>query len=522
MADKIRRALLSVSDKHGILDLARGLSSMGWEIVSTGGTARALAEAGVSVRDVSSVTGFPEMLDGRVKTLHPKVHGGLLGIRDNPSHRDQMAAHGIEPIDLVAVNLYPFEAAIAKPGATLDEAIENIDIGGPAMLRSAAKNFRDVIVLVDPGDYAGVLAEIQKTGDLPEAARYELARKVFAHTGRYDALIASYLERQGAVGTGEMPSLLTLQFEKIQGLRYGENPHQRAAFYRDMTPAAPSIAAARALQGKELSFNNVLDADSALALVLEFDAPAAAIIKHNNPCGVATGSRLVEAYRKAKATDPVSAFGGVIAFNRKVDQETAAEVTSLFAEVVIAPGFDSPALAVFAKKPALRLLDVGSNLARPAGGMDLKKVQGGLLVQERDTGRIEDFSSLLVPTRRKPTEEELAGIAFAWRVVKHVKSNAIVYAVAGQTIGIGAGQMSRVDSARLGIVKAETVGMSVRGSVMASDAFFPFRDGIDAAAQAGVSAIIQPGGSVKDAEVVAAADEHGLAMVFTGMRHFRH
>ncbi|MBI3393369.1 MAG: bifunctional phosphoribosylaminoimidazolecarboxamide formyltransferase/IMP cyclohydrolase [Nitrospirae bacterium] len=526
MASQSRRALLSVSDKHGILDLARGLSAMGWEIVSTGGTARALAEAGLNVRDVASVTGFPEMLDGRVKTLHPKVHGGLLGIRKNSSHREQMAAQGIEPIDLVAVNLYPFEETIGRPGVTLDEAIENIDIGGPAMLRSAAKNFRDVIVLVDPRDYAGVLAEIQKTGDLPEAARYELARKVFAHTARYDALIASYLERRDEAGSpvqaGEMPSLLTLQFEKIQGLRYGENPHQRAAFYRDMAPSAPSIAAARALQGKELSFNNVLDADSALALVLEFDAPAAAIIKHNNPCGVATGSRLVEAYRKAKATDPVSAFGGVIAFNRKVDQETAAEVTGLFAEVVIAPGFDAPALAIFSKKPALRLLDVGPNLSRPAGGIDLKKVRGGLLVQERDTGRIEDFSSLSVPTRRRPTDEEVAGIAFAWRVAKHVKSNAIVYAVAGQTIGIGAGQMSRVDSARLGIVKAESVGMSVRGSVMASDAFFPFRDGIDAAAQAGVTAIVQPGGSVKDAEVVAAADEHGLAMVFTGMRHFRH
>ncbi|MDH4099231.1 MAG: bifunctional phosphoribosylaminoimidazolecarboxamide formyltransferase/IMP cyclohydrolase [Nitrospirota bacterium] len=518
---KIERALISVSDKAGIVDFARELGVLGIEILSTGGTAKLLREQGVSVKDVSEFTGFPEMLDGRVKTLHPKVHGGLLGLRDNEEHARQMEEHGIEPIDLVVVNLYPFEATIKKPGVTLEEAIENIDIGGPTMLRSSAKNYRHVTVVVDPSDYRHVLEEIKANGDTSEKTRFTLAAKVYAHTARYDSLITNYLTgtacKEGEADT--FPPLLSLQFEKVQDLRYGENPHQKGAFYREFGAGEPCVAQSKQLQGKEMSFNNYLDANSALELAREFSETVAVIIKHNNPCGVAVDASQAEAYRKARSCDPVSAFGGVLAFNRRVDAETAKEITSTFVEVVVAPGFDADALEVFAKKGAIRLLDVGDTVYGTPRGMDMKKVVGGLIYQDRDLGRIEDVRTLRVGTKRKPTDDEYAALAFAWKVCKHVKSNAIIYARPDMTVGIGAGQMSRVDSSRLGVMKAQ---FPVKGTAVASDAFFPFRDGIDVIAEAGVTAIIQPGGSVKDDEVIAAADEHGIAMLFTGMRHFRH
>jgi len=514
----IKRALVSVSDKTGVVDMAKGLAALGAEILSTGGTAKALREAGVAVTDVAAYTGFPEILDGRVKTLHPKIHGGLLGRRSVPDHVSQMQQHGIGPIDVVVVNLYPFEATVSKPDCPFEEAIENIDIGGPSMLRSAAKNHEDVVVVVDPTDYTRVLGAL-KAGRVEHALRRELAMKVFQHTARYDSLIAGYLEKQGQGGEGKFPAILSLQFERVETLRYGENPHQQGAFYRELNAREPSVSRAKVLHGKAMSYNNFLDANSALELAKEYDDTAVAIIKHNNPCGVALGATPVEAYVKARETDPVSAFGGVIAFNKPVDLAAAKEITSTFVEVVIAPGYAEDALAELKRKKDLRLLDIGPLAKVTPEGIDLKKLVGGLIVQDRDLGALGDLTALQVPTQRKPTAEEYAACAFAWKVCKHVKSNAIVYARPGQTVGIGAGQMSRVDSVKLAGMKAV---LPVKGCVMASDAFFPFRDGLDAAAQAGITAVIQPGGSIRDQEIIKAADEHGLAMILTGMRHFRH
>lgn len=517
---KIRRALISVSNKDGILDFVKGLSGLGIEILSTGGTAKLLRDGGLKVKDVSEFTGFPEMLEGRVKTLHPKVHGGILGKRHDPEHQRQMKEHDIEPIDLVVVNLYPFEQIVSKPGVSFEEAIENIDIGGPAMLRSAAKNHADVAVVVSPRDYARVLDEIKKTGEVSAKTRFELCRTVFLHTARYDSAIAAWLDSQvPAEEKTRFPNILTLQFEKVQNLRYGENPHQQAAFYREFGRNEPSVALAKQLHGKEMSFNNYLDANSALELAKEYRETAAVIIKHNNPCGVATGESLADAYRKARDCDPVSAFGGVIAFNRMVDIETARELTATFVEVVVAPGFAGDALAELKTKKDVRLLDIGPMLKDAAEGMDMKKVVGGLIYQDRDLGMIPDIKTLEVVTKRKPTDDEYEALQFAWRVCKHVKSNAIVFTRKDRTVGIGAGQMSRLDSVRIAVMKARS---PLKGTVLASDAFFPFRDGLDEAAKAGATAVIQPGGSLKDEEVIKAADEHGMAMIFSAMRHFRH
>ncbi len=517
---KVKRALISVSDKHGILDFAKGLEALNIEILSTGGTAKLLRDGGVKVKDVSEFTGFPEMLDGRVKTLHPKIHGGLLGKRHDPEHVRQMKEHGIEPIDLVVVNLYPFEQTVAKPGCTLEEAIENIDIGGPTMLRSAAKNYTDVAVVVSPRDYGRVIEEIQKTGEVSAKTRFDLCRTVFLHTARYDSAISAWLDSQ--VPDDEktrFPNILTLQFEKVQNLRYGENPHQQGAFYREFGRKEPSVANAKQLHGKEMSFNNFLDANSALELAKEYEQTATVIVKHNNPCGVAIGGTLVDTYRKARECDPVSAFGGVIAFNRMVDIETAKEITSTFVEVVVAPEFAPDALQELKRKKDIRLLDIGPNVKGAPEGMDLKKIVGGLIYQDRDLGSIADIRKLVVATRRKPTDDEYEGLAFAWKVCKHVKSNTIIFATKDRTIGIGAGQMSRLDSVRIAVMKAQ---FPLKGTVVASDAFFPFRDAFDEAAKAGMTAVIQPGGSIRDEEVIKAADEQGIAMVFSGMRHFRH
>jgi len=516
----VKRALISVSDKHGVLDFAKGLEKLGIEILSTGGTAKALRDGGVNVKDVSEFTGFPEMLDGRVKTLHPKVHGGLLGRRNNPEHVKQMREHGIEPIDLVVVNLYPFEQTVARPECTLDDAIENIDIGGPTMLRSAAKNYTDVAVVVSPRDYGRVLEEIQKHGEVSAKTRFELCRTVFLHTARYDSAISAWLDSQvPEAEKTRFPNILTLRFEKAQNLRYGENPHQQGAFYREFGRKEPSVSSAKQIQGKEMSFNNFLDANSALELAKEYDQTAAVIVKHNNPCGVATAHTLVDAYRKARDCDPVSAFGGVIAFNRMVDLETAKELTATFVEVVVAPEFAPDALEELKRKKDVRLLDIGPKVMGMADGMDLKKIVGGLIYQDRDLGKIADIGKLTVASKRKPTDDEYDGLAFAWKVCKHMKSNAIVFTTKDRTIGIGAGQMNRFDSVRIAVMKAR---FPLKGTVLASDAFFPFRDGLDEAARAGVTAVIQPGGSLKDEEVIQAANEHNIAMVFTGMRHFRH
>ena len=520
----MKRALVSVSDKSGIIEFAKGLTDLGYEILSTGGTAKTLRKAGIAVTDVAAYTGSPEILDGRVKTLHPKIHGGLLGSRHDPQHVAEMERHGIGPIDVVVVNLYPFEATINKPGGTFDEAIEAIDIGGLSMLRSAAKNHADVTVVVDRADYGPVL-EALRVGGVSPAMRRELARKVFQHTSRYDGMIAGYLERQGAPDPVRFPSLLTLQFEKVQSLRYGENPHQQGAFYRDFGSSEPGVAKARQLHGKEMSYNNLLDANAALELVKEFGSaplPVAVIVKHNNPCGVAVGPTLRDVYVVAREADPLSAFGGVIAFNARVDLATAKEITATFVEVVVAPGFDEDALPELRRKKDLRLLAVGELRTDVRTGpdlLDLKKIVGGLILQDRDLGAMADMRALKVASKRAPTDEEYAAFAFAWKVCKHVKSNAIVFARRDRTVGIGAGQMSRVDSVKLATLKA---GSSLKGCVMASDAFFPFRDGIDAAAQAGITAVIQPGGSIRDEEVIKAVDEHQMAMVLTGMRHFRH
>ncbi len=520
--NKITRALISVSDKSGVAEFARGLADMGVEILSTGGTARLLQESGIPVTEVSDYTGFPEMMDGRVKTLHPKIHGGILGRRD--LDEVVMAEHGILPIDLVAVNLYPFEQTVAAPDCDLETAIENIDIGGPAMIRAAAKNHHDVAVVVDPLDYAVVLAEMKRHGGaLTDETRFRLAVKTFEHTARYDGAIANYLGALDVNGerTRDFPETVNLQFRQAQAMRYGENPHQKAAFFVEHDLAEASVATARQLQGKELSYNNIADTDAALECVKQFDeGPACVIVKHANPCGAAVGGSLLEAYDRAYATDPESAFGGIIAFNRELDGETAAAIVERqFVEVIVAPRVSAEAAEAVSAKKNVRLLQCGEWPESPAQRLDFKRVNGGLLVQEADLAL---YNELTVVTKRAPTEEEMADLLFTWRVAKFVKSNAIVYGKGKMTIGVGAGQMSRVNSARIAAIKAEHAGLEVKGSVMASDAFFPFRDGIDNAAAAGVAAVIQPGGSMRDEEVIAAADEHGMAMVFTGMRHFRH
>jgi len=518
----IKRALISLSDKAGIVDFARALQGFGVEILSTGGTAALLRKEGLTVKDVSDFTGFPEMLDGRVKTLHPKVHGGILGMRDNAAHVAKMAEHGIEAIDMVVVNLYPFEATVAKADCTLEDAIENIDIGGPTMLRSAAKNNRDVTVLVDPADYATVLAEMQaNAGAVSRASNFRLAVKVYQHTAAYDGAISNWLGKKLSADDAAFPPTLTLQFHKAQGLRYGENAHQLAAFYVEKEVTEASIATARQLQGKELSYNNIGDTDAALECIKQFnEGPACVIVKHANPCGVAIGKDLLDAYDRAYKTDPESAFGGIIAVNRELDAATAqAIVDRQFVEVIIAPTVSAAASEIVAAKKNVRLLACGQWPAVSAQRLDLKRVNGGLLAQETD---LDLYSELKVVSKRQPTAKEMEDLLFTWRVAKFVKSNAIVYGRDGMTIGVGAGQMSRVNSARIAAIKAENAGLAVPGSVMASDAFFPFRDGIDNAASVGIAAVIQPGGSMRDAEVIAAADEHGMAMVFTGMRHFRH
>jgi phosphoribosylaminoimidazolecarboxamide formyltransferase / IMP cyclohydrolase len=518
MNKKITRALVSVSDKSGIVEFCRELSLLGIEILSTGGTAKILAENGIQAVEVADYTGFPEMMDGRVKTLHPKIHGGILGRRGIDD--EVMNANGIKPIDMVVVNLYPFENTIAKSDCVLVMAIENIDIGGPTMIRAAAKNYIDVAVLVDPLDYEKTIKELKAKQGLSLQTRFNLALKCFQHTAHYDTAIASYL---GKVSKVDFPETLNLQFYLNQALRYGENPHQKAAFYSEFDPTSGTIGSSRQLQGKELSYNNIADADAALECVKSFaDRPTCVIVKHANPCGVAEAETLLEAYDKAYATDPTSAFGGIIAFNREVDKATAAEIISRqFVEVIIAPAFSNAAQTVLAEKSNLRVLQCGEFNYSDKLVQDFKRVSGGLLVQEKDSGEVRS-PDLKVVSDRSPTEGELRDMLFAWKVAKFVKSNAIVYAKNGQTIGVGAGQMSRVYSAKIASIKAEDEGFMVRGSAMASDAFFPFRDGIDAAAKAGISAIIQPGGSVKDKEVIAAANEHNIAMVFTGMRHFRH
>jgi phosphoribosylaminoimidazolecarboxamide formyltransferase/IMP cyclohydrolase len=529
----VRRALISVSDKRGVVELARVLASLGVEILSTGGTAAALTAAGIAVKQVSEHTGAPEILDGRVKTLHPRIHGGLLG-RDTEQHRAEMAKHAIEPIDLVVVNLYPFEATIAK-GVAFDEAIENIDIGGPSMLRSAAKNHERVAVVVDPDDYDAVVAELRQGKEISAVRRLQLARKAFAHTAAYDGAIAAYLSSiDDATATARdkqperraLPDTLSVQWQRLYELRYGENPHQKAAFYADgksplATPSnRPTIAGAEVLGGKQLSYNNILDLDAALGLCLELTEPAAVVVKHNNPCGVATGKELAETYRRAREADATSAFGGIVAVNREVDEALAKLLVETFLECVVAPGYSAAARDILSARKNLRLVAAHGTWAAPTNetAWSIRTIAGGALVQTVDHGMV-DLAQTKVSTRRAPTDAERADLAFAWRVAKHVKSNAIVFAKDGVTLAIGAGQMSRVDSVRICERKA---GDKLKGSAVASDAFFPFRDGVDVLASAGATAIVQPGGSVRDEEVIGAANEHGLAMLFTGMRHFRH
>jgi phosphoribosylaminoimidazolecarboxamide formyltransferase/IMP cyclohydrolase len=521
----IRRALLSVSDKQGLIELARGLAAKGIELLSTGGSAKAIRDAGIAVRDVSEVTGFPEIMDGRVKTLHPTIHGGLLGRRGIDDA--VMGEHGIAPIDLLVLNLYPFERTVADPACTLDEAVENIDIGGPAMLRAAAKNWNDVAVLTDPAQYADALAQIETNGGLARATRFALSVAAFNRVANYDAAISDYLSsvqlndaHTEVNGRLAFPAQSNSSFIKVMDLRYGENPHQAGAFYRELNPAAGTLATFRQRQGKELSYNNIADADAAWECVRQFDVPACVIVKHANPCGVAVATDNLAAYELAYATDPTSAFGGIIAFNGPVDRATAeAIVKRQFVEVLIAPSFSDEALAVTAAKANVRVLEIPLGDGRNA--QEIKRVGSGLLIQSADNRQVQR-SELKVVSRRAPTAQELDDLFFAWCVAKYVKSNAIVYARDGRTIGVGAGQMSRVVSAKIAGIKAEEAGLEVAGSAMASDAFFPFRDGIDAAAAAGIAAVIQPGGSMRDNEVIAAADEHGMAMVFTGIRHFRH
>ena len=517
---KVALALVSVSDKSGVVAFGRALAALGVQILSTGGTAKLLENEGVRVTEVSAHTGFPAMLDGRVKTLHPKIHGGILARRDS---REQMAAiekAGIAPIDLVVVNLYPFQATVADPGCRLEDAIENIDIGGPAMLRAAAKNYTGVAVVVDPADYARVLEEIRSGGGIAEATRFALAKKVFAHTAGYDGAIANYLssldENQKR---GAYPEVFNLQFRKVQDLRYGENPHQSAAFYRDAQPVAGGLAAYLQVQGKALSYNNLADSDAAWECVKSFAEPACVIVKHANPCGVAIAENPLAAYRKAFRTDPASAFGGILAFNRALERAAAEEIGKQFAEVLIAPRIELSAREFLAAKQNLRVLEVP--MSHEAQAHDFKRVGGGLLVQSSDS-KVLEKKDLEVRTKKQPTEAQWTDLLFAWKVAKYVKSNAIVFCRDGATVGVGAGQMSRVDSARIAAIKAQNAGLAIAGSVVASDAFFPFRDGLDAVIDAGAAAVIQPGGSVRDEEVIAAADQRGIAMVFTGARHFRH
>jgi len=521
----VQRALISVFDKTGIVDFAKKLAALHVEILSTGGTAKLLREAGVSVRDVSEFTGWPEMLGGRVKTLHPKVHGGLLFRRNVPEDQKQAAEHGIAPIDLVAVNLYPFEATAAKKHLTAEELIENIDIGGPTMLRSAAKNFESVTVITDPADYDRIAKELEASQETSLATRLDLARKVFAATSGYDGMITTELERLAA-STGHialqekpiLPERLHLALRRRQELRYGENPHQAAALYIPAGRPPEGLAAAKQLQGKELSYNNFVDLEAARSLAAEFRRPSAVIIKHNNPCGVAEQETLRDAYLKALASDPISAFGSVLAFNREVDAATAEEVAKLFVECIAAPALDAKAKSIFATKKNLRLLELPPSGLQPERELQLKRILGGMLVQQPDLGELND-SDLRTVTKRVPSPGEMHTMRFAWKVCKHVKSNAIVFARDGATLGVGAGQMSRVDSVKLAVMKAQS---PLLGSVVASDAFFPFPDGVEEAAKAGAAAVIQPGGSVRDGDVIAAADRLGLAMVFTGMRHFLH
>jgi phosphoribosylaminoimidazolecarboxamide formyltransferase / IMP cyclohydrolase len=518
-ASRIQRAILSVTDKAGLVEFARHLSALGVELISTGGTAKLLRESGVAVKDISDLTGFPEMLDGRVKTLHPKVHGGILHRREDPKHRAAVSEHGIAPIDMVVVNLYAFEKTAAKPGVALEELIENIDIGGPSMIRSAAKNFHDVAIVTSPADYAAIASEMARSaGSLSKDTKWRLAQKAFATTAAYDSAIASTLERISGdsfdmqAPAGEFPPTLRFSFQKTIDLRYGENPHQKAAMYSD--GSGVGVANARQLQGKELSYNNIVDLQAAWDLAQEFEEPVCAIIKHTNPCGTATGKTLAEAYKRALECDPVSAFGGVIGVNRPIDGEAAEEMHKLFLEVIAAPAFDEAAKAKFASKKNLRLVEVIPVNQKWV----LKNVSGGMLVQDSDSRPLQD-ADLKVVTKRAPTPAETRALLFAWKVCKHVKSNAIVYARDGQTVGVGAGQMSRVDSAKIGAMKAQ---LPLKGTIAASDAFFPFPDGVEEIAKAGATAIIQPGGSQRDPEVIEAADRLGLAMLFTGVRHFRH
>ncbi|GAB7218720.1 bifunctional phosphoribosylaminoimidazolecarboxamide formyltransferase/IMP cyclohydrolase [Vibrio comitans] len=527
-ARPIRRALISVSDKTGIVEFAKALAERNVELLSTGGTARLLAEQGLAVTEVSDYTGFPEMMDGRVKTLHPKVHGGVLGRRGQDD--DVMAKHDINPIDMVVVNLYPFAETVAKEGCTLADAVENIDIGGPTMVRSAAKNHKDVTIVVNAHDYERVIAEMD-TNDtsLTLETRFDLAIAAFEHTASYDGMIANYFgtmvpsygENKEGDAESKFPRTFNQQFEKKQDMRYGENSHQAAAFYVEANPEEASVSTARQIQGKALSYNNIADTDAALECVKEFDQPACVIVKHANPCGVALGENILEAYERAFKTDPTSAFGGIIAFNRELDAATATAITERqFVEVIIAPSVSAEAVEIVAAKKNLRLLECGEWTSKTTG-FDVKRVNGGLLVQDRDQGMV-SAEDLKVVSKRQPTDEELKDALFCWKVAKYVKSNAIVYSKGDMTIGVGAGQMSRVYSAKIAGIKAADEGLQVEGCVMASDAFFPFRDGIDAAADAGIKCVIQPGGSMRDQEVIDAADEHGMAMIFTGMRHFRH
>lgn len=560
---KIKRALVSVSDKTGVVKFGGDLSKMGVEIISTGGTAKALRDAKIPVVEISEYTGFPEILDGRLKTLHPKIHGGILGIRNNKKHAEEMKKNGVEPIDLVVVNLYPFESTVAKTGCTFEEAVENIDIGGPTMLRAAAKNHEDVAVVCDPADYSSIITEMrEKKGELSAKTKFRLAKKVFAHTARYDSAIITYLSRfDDSKKVLELPTVVGFTFEKLQSLRYGENPHQRAAFYRDPAGTSePCVANARQLHGKELSYNNIMDSDATIEMVGEFsDAPfAVVIVKHANPCGVAISmTSLADAFAKALACDPVSAFGGIIGLNRALDEATAKLISETFFEVTIAPEYDKKALEILMQKKNIRLLEIPTLNALPlckgeAEGVEktgnlrstlpnpplqregicqftLRKVIGGILLQGRDTN-LEDVRKSKIVTKRAPTEKEWAGLAFAWRVCKHVKSNAIVYTSADRTLGIGGGQTSRVDAAKIAATKMHALlhqtshesRVTNHGIVVASDAFFPFRDGVDAAAEAGATAVIQPGGSIRDDEVIAAANGYDMAMVFTGIRHFKH
>jgi len=517
----IKQALISVSDKSGVLELARGLNNLGVKILSTGGTAKLFTDNGIPCTEVADYTGFPEMLDGRVKTLQPKVHAGILARRDLPEHVATLVQHGIPTIDLVVVNLYPFAATIAKPNCSLEDAIENIDIGGPTMVRAAAKNHGHVAIVTDPEDYSSVLAEMQtNNGAVSDATRFDLAKKAFSHTAAYDSAISNYLTTVNSDGArSEFPAQINFNFAKVQDMRYGENPHQNAAFYRELTTVAGSIANYTQVQGKELSYNNIGDADATWELVKTFEQCACVIVKHANPCGVAIADTALSAYKLAFATDPTSAFGGIIAFNRTVDAAAAEAVAQQFVEVVIAPEYSEAALQVFAAKPNVRVLIVP--LSNAHNQYDIKRVGGGLLVQTPDILNVQ-LAQLKVVTKVQPDAAQMQNLLFAWRVAKYVKSNAIVFCNNGQTLGVGAGQMSRVDSTRIAAIKAQNAGLSLAGSVVASDAFFPFRDGLDVLAAAGAKAVIQPGGSMRDAEVIAAADEHGIAMVYTGYRHFRH